>query len=182
MRELSLHIMDIVENGITAGADRIGIDIIADSSQNFLIFKVTDNGSGIPGHMKESVTNPFTTNRTTRKVGLGLSLLKEAALRCDGHFEIISKEQKGTRVKVLFKLDHIDRAPMGNIAISLITLIIGNPTTHFIFNYKSDNDTFLFNTEEIKKELGGLSLSNPVVSSHLKDLITNEISGFALKI
>ncbi len=182
MRELSLHIMDIVENGINAGADRINIDIIAESGQNSLTIKVTDNGSGIPDHMKKNVTSPFTTSRTTRKVGLGLSLLKEAALRCDGSLDITSLEKKGTRVTVLFKLDHMDRAPMGNISLSLMTLIIGNPTTQIILNYKSDKDTFLFDTEETKKELDGLSLSDPVVFNHLKDLITKEISGFTLKI
>ncbi len=121
MREISLHIMDIAENGITAGADCIQIVVDEARNENRLKIEIKDNGKGIPKNMVDKAIDPFVTTRTTRRVGLGLSLLKTAAERCDGEFVLASEPGKGTRIKAIFQYDHIDRAPLCDMASSVIT-------------------------------------------------------------
>jgi C4-dicarboxylate-specific signal transduction histidine kinase len=88
LRELSLHILDIAENGITAGADCIQILIDENRKEDLLIIVIEDNGRGMPEEKLKNPTDPFITSRTTRRVGLGLSLLAAAAQRCDGKIKI----------------------------------------------------------------------------------------------
>lgn len=127
MREISLHIIDISENGIAADADLIKIKISESRINNLLEITISDNGTGIATELINRVTDPFFTTRRTRRIGLGLSLLKEAAGRCSGEFIINSREGKGTEVSASFVLDHIDLAPMGDLAGSITCLIMGNP-------------------------------------------------------
>ncbi len=176
MRELSLHILDIVENGITANGDLIKISINENKNENLLFIEISDNGDGISENMIEKISDPFVTSRTTRKVGLGLSLLKTASERCDGDFKIESAKGAGTKVSVTFTYDHIDRAPLGDINLTLITLIVGNPDVDFIYKHTINSNEFDFDTKEIKKDLGEISISEPVVIEHIKELIRKEIA------
>jgi len=180
MRELSLHILDISENGIAAGADRIDILIHEEIEKNIITIRITDNGRGIPDHLKQTITDPFITTRKTRRVGLGLSLFKESALRCNGHFDLLSEIGKGTTVCAAFQRDHIDRAPMGSFTSTIISLIAGNPGIHFHVTCQSETDTFIFDTAETQQELGDISLTDPVVLQHIKELIDKEIKNTGL--
>ncbi len=162
MREISLHIIDIAENGITAGADWIKIVVEEDIKGNCLKIEISDNGSGIPSEMFDNVTDPFVTSRTTRKVGLGLSLLETSSRRCGGKFSISSDPGKGTRVSATFIYDHIDRAPVGDMAGSISALIIGNPGVDFIYNHSADGKLFSLNTAKIKEEKGDDCLTDAV--------------------
>jgi hypothetical protein len=156
LKEISLHILDIAENGISAGGDLIQILVDEQRAQDRLIVEVTDNGRGIPEDMIDRVIDPFVTSRTTRRVGLGLSLLKAAAERCDGAFRLTSQVGKGTRVAATFRYDHIDRAPVGDMAESLGVLVIGNPGVEFAFTHRIDHGTFTLDTREIKQRDGHL--------------------------
>lgn len=176
MKELSLHIMDIAENGIAAGADLISILVKEDTRENILVIEVSDNGRGIPPSDLDLVTDPFVTSRTTRRVGLGLSLFKAAAERCGGYFEITSKPGKGTIVHASFVHDHIDRAPMGDIAGSLISLLAGYPEIDIEYAHMYDGKSFDCNTREIRVELEGVPLQEPSVLQHLKHAIKTEIN------
>ena len=167
MRELSLHILDIVENGITAGGNCIWIEIDEARKMDQLKIVIRDNGHGMPAEKMKNISDPFITSRTTRRVGLGLSLLAAAADRCDGTVRVDSQPGKGTEVEATFRYSHIDRAPLGDIAATLTTLIIGHPEIDFVYSHRIDNNDFSLDTREIRSEIEDTSLSDPVVIHHL---------------
>jgi hypothetical protein len=171
LRELALHILDIAGNGITAGADCIHLRVYEERADNRLKIVVKDNGCGIPADMIDQVTDPFMTTRTTRRVGLGLSLFKVAAERCDGAFAIESQPGKGTQVKATFCYNHIDRTPVGDMAGSVTTLIAGNPGIDFVYEHSVDGKKFSLDTREIRGELVDLRLTDPAVIHHLTQVI-----------
>ena len=176
MRELSLHIMDIVENGVAAGASLIGLSLQEDSSENWLRITITDNGRGMNDEVLKKALDPFFTTRTTRRVGLGLSLIREASKRCDGEFHIQSREGKGTEVTVSFRLDHIDLAPLGDMASSLTSLIMGNSTVDFVYTHSVDGKVFELDTRQIKEELDEVPINHPEVIKYLGSTIRDSLS------
>jgi hypothetical protein len=175
VRELSLHIMDILENGLAAGATLIDLRVVESRKDNRLQIAIKDNGRGIPSHRLDEVTNPFFTTRTTRRVGLGLSLFSEAARRCKGEFHIESREGEGTEVSASFQLDHIDLAPMGDMAGSLTSLIMGNADVDFVYVHEVNGQTFRLDTREVKRELDGLPINHPEVVQYLAGLIRESL-------
>jgi hypothetical protein len=171
LRELSLHIMDIMENGISAGGTLIALTVAESGRENRLRITVKDNGRGIPSHLIEEVSRPFYTTRTTRRVGLGLSLFREAARRCAGEMEIRSEAGRGTEVSASFQLDHLDLAPLGDMAGSLTTLIMGNPDVEFVYTHEVDGRVFRLDTREVKKDLEGVPIQHPEVILALAGMI-----------
>ena len=167
MKELSLHILDVAENGISAGADQIDIEVIEDRQENRLTLVIADNGRGIPGDQIDRAMDPFYTSRTTRRVGMGLSLLNAAARQCDGHMGIESDVGKGTRIVAEFVHDHIDRAPLGDMAGTMISLIMGTPTVDFEYRHESDGREFVLSTREIKAALDGRPITDPDVFQYI---------------
>ncbi|NCO60455.1 MAG: ATP-binding protein [Deltaproteobacteria bacterium CG_4_10_14_3_um_filter_51_14] len=176
MRELALHILDIAENGINAGADLLEILVEESFRDNLLRISVRDNGRGIPKEMIQKVLDPFYTTRTTRRVGLGLSLMKEAAKRCDGDFQLESKEGCGTEVKIIFRRDHIDLAPLGDMTGSMISLIMGNPGVDFIYDHDRDGKRFRLDTREVKKQLDGGDITHPEVIGFLRQFMSEGLA------
>jgi anti-sigma regulatory factor (Ser/Thr protein kinase) len=175
LRELSLHILDIAENGVTAGADCIHILVQEARSDDQLKIVIRDNGRGLPPEKREKLSDPFVTTRTTRRVGLGLSLLAAAAQRCDGKLSVNSEPQKGTEVVASFRYNHIDRAPLGDIVSTITTLIMGNPDIDFVYTHIIDGNDFSLDTREIKREMGELALTDPMVVYHLTDSIRSSL-------
>jgi hypothetical protein len=171
LREISLHIIDIAENGIAADADLIKIKISELRNKNLLEITVSDNGKGIAPEIINKVTDPFFTTRSTRRVGLGLSLFKEAAKRCGGEFNINSREGKGTEISASFVLDHIDLAPIGDLAGSIACLIMGNPGVDFVYTHEYNQRSFTIDTRDIKRELDGVSINRPEVLRYIEDMI-----------
>ncbi len=163
--------MDIAENGMAAGASRIEILVNENRSGNLLTVEIKDNGRGIPPDMLANITDPFVTTRTTRRVGMGLSLLKAAAERCGGHFEIHSEVGKGTRTSATFQYNHIDRAPLGDMAGTVMLLIAGQPEIDFLYTHIIDGKDFVLDTAEIKAELGDISIAEPAVIRQLKESV-----------
>ena len=176
MRELALHILDIAENGINAGADLVEILVEESYRDNLLRIGIKDNGRGIPQELIKKVLDPFYTTRTTRRVGLGLSLVKEAAKRCDGDFQLHSEEGHGTEVKIIFRRDHIDLAPLGDIAGSMISLIMGNPGVDFIYDHDSDGKRFRLDTREVRKQLDGGDITHPEVIGFLRQFMSEGLA------
>ena len=176
MREISLHIMDIAENGITAGANCINIRVVESRTKNFLEILIKDNGKGIPEDMIENVTDPFVSSRTTRRVGLGLSLLKAAAIRCRGSFSVDSSPGLGTSTRATFQHDHIDRAPLGDMAATLSTMIAGNHEVDFVYRHFIDENEFLLDTREIKNELEDVPITDPSVIQYLDKSIKKALA------
>jgi hypothetical protein len=175
VRELSLHIMDVAENGLGAGASLVEVGVTERHETNRMEIRIRDNGRGIPADLLGVVTDPFYTTRKTRRVGLGLSLFKEAAKRCNGEFRIRSEEGKGTEVFAAFELDHIDLAPLGDMAGSLTSLIVGNPEVDFLYIHDVDGRTFTLDTREVKRELEGVPISHPEVVRYMADSIREGI-------
>jgi hypothetical protein len=181
LRELSLHILDISENGITAGADRIHILVNEARKEDLLTIVIEDNGCGMPAEKIKKLTDPFVTSRTTRRVGLGLSLLAAAAERCEGRLTVKTEPSAGTEVGATFRYSHIDRAPVGDMAATITTLIMGNPQIDFVYTHIIDGEEFTLDTRELKAEMGDLSLTNPVVIYHLTASIRNSLGQLTAK-
>ena len=175
MRELSLHIMDIVENGVAAGAKEVHISVVEDTNRNLLRISIKDNGRGIPEHRLDQVLDPFYTTRTTRRVGFGLSLFREASRRCDGEFTLHSKEGEGTEVSASFRLDHIDLAPLGDMASSMTSLIMGNPDVDFTYSHERAGRAFQVDTREIKGGLEDVPITHPEVMKYIGDSIRESL-------
>lgn len=163
MRELSMHLMDIIENSIKAKADLVKVTIEENKDQDVLRLVIEDNGVGMDKEFLERVFDPFTTTRTTRKVGLGLPLLKAAAQRCEGDVKITSALNKGTKVEFHSKYYHIDRAPMGNLVKTFTALIVGNPEIDFQYTHITPKGKYVLDTRQIKEVLDGVNISHPRV-------------------
>jgi hypothetical protein len=181
LRELSLHILDIAENGITAGADCIQIEVNERRAEDLLTIIIEDNGHGMPPDKFQNPTDPFITTRKTRRVGLGLSLLAAAAERCEGKMAIETEPDRGTRVEATFRYDHIDRAPVGDMAATITTLIMGNPQIDFVYTHIIDNRDFVLDTRDLKEDAQDLSLTDPVLIHHLTQSIRNSLNQLALE-
>ncbi len=175
MKEISLHILDIAQNSISAKATVIKIEIIEATEVDILECNIRDNGIGMEQDLLESICDPFSTTRITRKVGMGIPLLKASAERCDGCLKVKSMPNKGTEVFARFKLSHIDRAPIGDMTITLITLIVSNPFVDFIYEHRVDSRSFEFSTVKIKEILRGVSINNHEVILWLKDYLNEGI-------
>ena len=175
MRELSLHILDIAENGVTAGADCIQILVEEARGDDYLKIVIQDNGSGLPPEKRDKLTDPFVTTRTTRRVGLGLPLLATAAQRCDGDFSVTSETHRGTRVVATFQHSHIDRAPLGDMASTITTLIMGNSEVDFVYTHIIDGREFSLDTREIKADMADLALTDPMVIHQLTKTIRTSL-------
>lgn len=150
MEELSLHILDIVENSIAAKADKIEIRISEDKKKDLLSIEVIDNGIGMDKETVRKALDPFYTTKKVRRFGLGLSLLSEAAKAANGHLSVKSKMGEGTRIKADFQRSHIDRQPLGDIGQTIITLVAGNPEIDLIFVHKKNSHKYRFDTRKLK--------------------------------
>ncbi len=176
MRELALHLLDIAENSISAKANDISITVEENSTTDRLRMVVEDNGKGMDAEMVARVTDPFVTSRTTRKVGLGIPLLKAAAEACKGGLTIQSELGKGTKVEVEFQLSHIDRMPMGNLASTILTLFIGSPEVRWIVTYITDEQSYVFDSKPIMETLAGVPLTDPAILAYLREMLEEGIS------
>jgi hypothetical protein len=171
MQDLSLHILDIVENSIASKASQVQIRITEDPEQDQMIVEIEDNGAGIPPELVERVVDPFFTTRSTRKVGLGLSLLQQTARACEGNLQVKSQQGKGTLVQASFRYNHIDRKPLGDMASTMITLIVGHPLMDFQYLHRKGDKTFCFDTVELKRELDDVPIDHPKVVQFIRDEI-----------
>lgn len=185
MTELSLHILDIAQNSIKAKATLIEITVDENVSANTLTIVIKDNGCGMDKEFLRDVVNPFRTTRTTRKVGLGLSLFKSACELTGGKFEIESEPGCGTTVTAVFVYDSIDRQPLGDMASTMSTIIGGNDKIDYVYKHVFNGNFFEFSTAEIRKVLGSdIALSELDVLKWIEDFIreeTKNLYGGALK-
>ncbi len=176
MKELSLHILDIVQNSIKANAKLIEVDIEESISNNIFKIIIIDNGCGMDENTLINVTNPFFTTRTTRKVGLGIPLLKEATQRCNGYFKIESKVGIGTRVECLFERNNIDRAPIGDISGTILTIMNSLVNCDFLYRHCVNDKSFEFSTLKIKEILEVSNLNSPDILLWIKDYVEESIN------
>ena len=175
MEELSLHLLDLIQNSVKAGASLV--EIIITEKAGLLTIILEDNGCGMSEEFLSRVESPFTTTRTTRKVGLGIPLFKQAALMAGGDFSITSRQGEGTRLTATFELDNIDRAPMGDLAGTMLQQVLSTPETpDYRLTYTVGENTFEFDTREIREQLGGLPLDTHDVIAWMKEYLEEGIS------
>lgn len=174
MRDLSMHVLDIAQNSIKAGASLVTVSFEMDS-EGKLSFAVQDDGCGMTAEFLVRVTDPFTTTRTTRRVGLGIPMLKQSAEASGGTFGIESTVGVGTRICASFDTRHIDCIPMGDICDSLLTLVMLNPERpEFLFHAVSPENEALFDTRPMREALGGVALNEPDIIAWIKESIEEE--------
>ncbi len=175
MKEISLHILDIAENSVNAGADRIIIEIIENLNNDRLSIRISDNGKGIDSETLAVISDPFVTTRKTRRVGLGIPFFKAAAEACQGNLQITSELGVGTMVEVNFQLSHIDRMPLGDLENTLANLLIGYPKIDWLIKYDADEMHFEMDSKEIKEILGDVPLSEPSVIEYIRQQLIDGI-------
>jgi len=177
MKELSLNILDIVQNSVKAGATRIDILINEQPAEDLLAIEIIDNGCGMDAELLAKVTDPFTTTRTTRKVGLGIPFFKMAAESTGGSFSITSQLGIGTRVKATFGYHHIDRMPMGDLVSTIVLLIQGSPEIDFVYIHEYDNRKLDFSCHTIRSELGDeVPLNDPAVLAWIREYLQEQLN------
>ena len=167
MRELSYHILDLLENAVEAGASRIEIKIEEDLEADWVVIEIADNGRGMSQEVIERVQDPFYTTRKTRHVGLGLPLFLEAARRCGGNLVIQSERGKGTQVRATFRHSHIDRAPLGDMPAALLAILLSERPVDLDYCHNVDSREFRFDSSEVRKELENVPLTHPKVRDWL---------------
>ncbi len=173
MRDLSMHITDIIQNSVRAKAKLVQLTIEEDGDKLKMTF--TDDGTGMDAETVQRVSDPFYTSRTTRKVGMGIPLFKQNAELTDGSLDIESELGEGTVVQVELGLNHIDRPPMGDLSSTVAMLITGNPEVEMIFCYKKDADEFKLDSREVKEILDGVDVRLPKVTNFLKEMIEENL-------
>jgi hypothetical protein len=182
MREIALHLLDIAENSVAADAKNITLTVCEDLQGDRLTASVIDDGKGMSLEMAAKVTDPFTTSRTTRKVGLGIPLFKSAAESCNGSLIINSEIGKGTRLDVEFQHSHIDRMPLGDLSTTMLTLFVAYPKIHWLFNYEAiptngiQEEKFVFDTQPVMADLGDIPLTEPAVLTFLREYIESGVA------
>jgi len=176
MKELALHLLDIAQNSVTAGATELELSLV--EHEGVLTMRVADNGCGMTPEFLANVMDPFTTTRTTRKVGMGIPLLRMTAQMTGGDLEIQSQLGVGTTTTAVLHTDHIDCPPLGDLAGCLSLFLQGAPPTlETRFVHETDAGRFALDTREVRAVLGGVPLSEPDVALWLRDYIAeNEVS------
>ncbi len=178
MKELSLNILDIAKNSVRAGASLTEISVT--ETEDTLKISVQDNGCGMTEEILKNVTDPFCTTRTTRKVGLGIPLLKMQAEQTGGTVTIESRhkdkfpEDHGTKTEALFYKNHLDMTPLGDIIATVVTLIQCNPHIDFLFIHKTVNGEVRLDTRELREILGDVPLNTVDVIMWIKENLTEQ--------
>jgi hypothetical protein len=175
MKDISYHILDIMQNSIHAGASRMETVVSVDRTNGTLELKIIDNGTGMQEEMLNKVTDPFYTTSEVKRVGLGLPLLKQNAEQTGGTFDIASVENKGTTVTAIFKTGHIDMIPVGDLALTIKMLIASNPCKDIVYRHRCNGEGFDLDTGTIKKNLDGVGINNPEVLEFIVDFINGNL-------
>jgi hypothetical protein len=175
MKELALHILDIIENSLTAGASNVTTSINEDEASDLYEIEIADNGRGMDTDTLKKVQDPFYTTRSTRKVGLGISLFKQAVMQCNGKFLIESALGKGTVVKASMQLHHIDRQPLGDMPGVFVQLYCSYPDVAFKYIHTTANGRYVFDSLEIKNALGDIKFINAEIRNFIKAMILENL-------
>ncbi len=175
MNDLSMHILDIVQNSISAGATRVTLTVDEAPGADLLTIVIGDNGKGMTSEQVSRLSDPFFTSRTTRKVGMGIPLLMDSARQSGGDVRIESEPGKGTEVTAVFGYSNIDRPPLGDVANALMLLVSSNPALDFLFTYRYNGDEYLFDTVDVREILGDDALKDLTIIRNLEEMIKDNM-------
>lgn len=182
MKELSLHILDIGQNSVSAGADFIEIIVDENTIMDSLDILIRDNGCGMDAETAQKVIDPFYTSRTTRKVGLGIPMFKANAEQCEGSFKLTSAPGVGTTLEALFKRSHIDRVPLGNMADTIMAMVMANPQGDLLYRHSLDEKVFAMDTREFREALGDVPLDEVEVLIWIKGYVAEGLSDIGVEV
>lgn len=177
MKDIALHVLDIAQNSIRARASEISITVDESPAAGLLTFIISDNGKGMDKETCKKAVDPWYTSRTTRKLGMGLPLLKMNADLSGGGLTVDSSPGKGTTVIATFGYSHVDRPPLGDISGTIALLIFANPGINIIFHHRFNGKTWDISTGEISETLGKDALSELNIMKYLKEIINDNITG-----
>jgi anti-sigma regulatory factor (Ser/Thr protein kinase) len=173
LEDLSLHILDIVENAVAARAKRIEILVVEEPGEDRLTIEIGDDGIGMDEEVSQKALDPFFTTRSSRRVGLGLSFMAQAAQEAGGSLRIESRLGEGTKVTASFQYHHIDRKPVGSMVDTMMTLLFGNPELEILYTHKKEGRSFALSSSWVKNHFRGRPLVDPEViqgvERHLKE-------------
>jgi hypothetical protein len=175
MKTIADHILDICQNSIRAKAKLIEIIVAEDNIAELCTVIVRDDGIGMDEETVKRATDAFFTSRKTRKIGMGLALLKQNAEQTGGSLQLTSSPGKGTEMKVTFAMNHIDRPPIGDLAETLVLLIIGNDKLIFNYTQKTASGSFHFSSSDLHEIFGGIPLKTQEVRKAVGEFIKNNI-------
>ncbi|MBQ1468875.1 MAG: sensor histidine kinase [Solobacterium sp.] len=175
MEDLAMHMIEIIMNSIHANSRNISIRILDSKLQNTIRMTIQDDGKGMSEEFVKKVTDPFTTSRTTRSVGMGLAFMKGLTEQCAGDFTIESTLGVGTTLTASVQKDHIDTPPMGNIGSMMMQCIQADENIDFVLEYKTDSNEFLFRTVDIREQLEGVSMLEPSILLWIRSYINEGI-------
>lgn len=175
MRDLSLHLMDIIQNSIAAKSSSICITFKADKNKDMLIMSVADNGVGMDEELVKKVVDPFFTTRDTRKVGLGIPLLAASCERSSGNLTIESAKGVGTTLTATFRLSHIDRPPLGDVVETVIAVISSNPEIEMNLKFISEKGVFDFSTTDVKQKIGDIPINHYEILTWIKEYLSEGV-------
>jgi hypothetical protein len=176
MKNLADHILDIVQNSLRAGANLIEIIVEENKTDDFCRVQITDNGCGMNEQELKKAANPFFTSRKTRKVGLGLSLLKQNAERANGSFSLKSVEGEGTVVEARFQLSNFDKPPLGEIWDMFYLNLIAFEKVQFVYEHQTNKGKFRITSSEIRDALDNILIKNAEIREAITGLIKDKIT------
>lgn len=176
MKNIALHILDLVQNSARARATSISIVVSEDPDSNQYRLTIEDNGTGMEEELVQKATDPFFTTRSTRKIGMGLPLIQMNAEQTGGTFKLLSVPGKGTRLEACFVYDHPDRLPLGEIDDVLVLLAVGLPELRLQYTHITPLGTYHFDTEAIREIIGNIQESNQEIRKFLREMITENLA------
>lgn len=179
MEDLSLHILDIVENSMDAGATKVEIRIKEDKGADRLTLEVKDNGYGMDKDILKRASDCFFTAKPGKRFGFGIPFLMQAARECDGNFSINSAPNRGTSISASFKRSHIDIKPLGDMGSTMTVLICGHPEIDYLLLYEKNGFSYCLDTEKLKADLGGVPINTPGVLRLIKEDVNEALGTLA---
>ena len=180
MKEIALHILDIAENSIDAGADKVLISVKEEKTTGLQFIRIIDNGRGMSEEETSRVADPFYTSRTTRRVGMGIPLFRQHAEMAGGSLQIQSEKGVGTTVEARFQLDHPDRQPLGDLEGSWLLLVSSNPGIEWELTCETGKGKFAISTSQIRRELDLEFIQGSTLTNDLKRMIRNNLDELEL--
>jgi hypothetical protein len=177
VEDLCFHLVDLVQNSVAAGARNITLSVSEVEAGDSLVLEVSDDGRGMDSQTLLKVQDPFFTSKSYKKVGLGIPLLKATTEACGGHFRITSRLGQGTRVRAQLQKSHVDCPPLGDLAETLLTLLVSLETVDLDFSFHSGRGEFSLSSREIRRQVGDIHFSHPDIYQFLRNYIREGLGG-----
>lgn len=180
MRDISLHILDLMENSIRAGASVIAVSVEEEPAHDSLVLCVEDNGPGLPVDESTAV-DPFFTTKEGQRTGLGLSLLKFRAEQAGGSLQLSRSPLGGLAVSARMPLSHVDRSPLGDLAATLASVACTNPRVELRSRLRVGEREWSVSTADIARGLPAGSRGEIAVARRMREKVAEGLAALSVK-